>query len=52
MLIVGLAIGIFFVLRYADRVKADPSRSIVANMREDNEKHFSVGGGARRRRWR
>ena len=26
MLVVGLAIGIFFVLRYADRVKKDPSR--------------------------
>ena len=30
--------GIFFVLRYADRVKADPSRSVVADMREENER--------------
>ena len=43
MLVVGLGIGIFFVLRYADRVKKDPSRSLVANMREANEAHFSVG---------
>lgn len=43
MLIVGLGVGIFFVLRYADRVKADPSRSIVANMREENEQRFSTG---------
>ncbi len=42
MLVVGLALGIFFVLRYADKVKADPSRSVVANMREENERHFSV----------
>jgi uncharacterized ion transporter superfamily protein YfcC len=45
MLVVGLVIGIFFVLRYADRVKADPSRSVVANMREANASHFSVDAG-------
>jgi uncharacterized ion transporter superfamily protein YfcC len=45
MLVVGLAIGIFFVLRYADRVKADPSRSLVADMREDNIRHFGSGAG-------
>src|SRR4051812_32510178 len=43
MLVVGLVIGIFFVLRYADRVKRDPSQSVVADMREDNEAHFSAG---------
>src|SRR6476620_3196690 len=43
MLVVGLAIGIFFVLRYADRVKADPSRSIIAGQREENERHFKAG---------
>jgi uncharacterized ion transporter superfamily protein YfcC len=42
ILVVGLAIGIFFVMRYADRVKADPSRSVVADMREENAQHFSV----------
>ncbi len=45
MLVVGLALGIFFVLRYADRVKADPSRSVVAHMREENARHFSVDAG-------
>ena len=45
MLVVGLALGIFFVLRYADRVKADPSRSVVADMREENARHFSVDAG-------
>jgi len=45
MLVVALVIGIFFVLRYADRVKADPSRSIVANLREENEEYFSAGAG-------
>jgi uncharacterized ion transporter superfamily protein YfcC len=46
MLIVALALGIFFVLRYADRVKADPARSAVADMREENARHFSVDAGA------
>jgi uncharacterized ion transporter superfamily protein YfcC len=40
ILIVGLAIGIFFVLRYADRVKADPSKSVVSDMRAANEERF------------
>ena len=31
ILIVGLAIGIFFVLRYVERVKKDPSKSLVYN---------------------
>jgi uncharacterized ion transporter superfamily protein YfcC len=43
LLVLGLTLGIVFVLRYADRVKADPSRSIVANLREENELHFSSG---------
>ncbi len=45
ILIVGLVLGIFFVLRYADRVKADPARSVVASMRETNAEHFSVDTG-------
>ena len=45
LLVLGLVIGIFFVLRYADRVKKDPSRSAVAHMREENEVHFSVDAG-------
>jgi uncharacterized ion transporter superfamily protein YfcC len=40
ILVVGLAIGIWFVLRYADRVKADPSKSMVSDMREENEARF------------
>ena len=48
ILIVGLAIGIFFVLRYADRVKADPSKSVVHDMRAENEARFKAEseGGA------
>ena len=40
ILIVGLAIGIFFVLRYADRVKADPSKSVVYDMKAENDARF------------
>ena len=40
ILIVGLAIGIFFVMRYAARVKNDPARSMVADMKEENERRF------------
>jgi uncharacterized ion transporter superfamily protein YfcC len=48
ILIVGLAIGIFFVLRYADRVRADPSKSVVYDMKEENEARFKPesDGGA------
>src|SRR4051812_41850179 len=42
ILIVGLAVGIWFVRRYADRVKADPSRSIVYDMKEANDEHFKA----------
>jgi uncharacterized ion transporter superfamily protein YfcC len=40
ILIAGLAVGIFFVMRYAARVKRDPAQSMVADMREANEEHF------------
>jgi uncharacterized ion transporter superfamily protein YfcC len=45
ILIIGLAIGIFFVMRYADRVKKDPSRSLVYDMKAENEAHFKAQGG-------
>jgi uncharacterized ion transporter superfamily protein YfcC len=40
ILIAGLAIGIFFVLRYADRVRRDPAASVVYDMRAENEERF------------
>jgi uncharacterized ion transporter superfamily protein YfcC len=45
ILIVGLAIGIFFVLRYAERVKKDPSKSLVYHLKEENEAHFRAKSG-------
>ncbi len=44
ILIVGLALAIFFVMRYADRVKRDPTKSLVYAMKDANEAHFSVQG--------
>jgi uncharacterized ion transporter superfamily protein YfcC len=44
ILIVGLAIGIFFVTRYAERVRQDPTRSLVYDMKADNEAHFRAEG--------
>ena len=49
ILVVGTAIGIAFVLRYADRIKADPGRSLVFSMKAENEARFRAteeGGGA------
>jgi uncharacterized ion transporter superfamily protein YfcC len=43
ILILGLAVGIWFVLRYAERVRHDPTRSLVYDMKGANEEFFSVG---------
>ena len=44
ILIVGLVIGIFFVMRYATRVQRDPSKSLVYDMKAENETHFKAQG--------
>jgi uncharacterized ion transporter superfamily protein YfcC len=45
ILVVGTAIGIVFVMRYAARVRADPSASLVYEMRDENAAHFHAGTG-------
>ncbi|MCL6570236.1 MAG: YfcC family protein [Bacillus sp. (in: Bacteria)] len=40
ILVVTLIVTILFVMRYAKKVKSDPSKSLIANMKEENEKHF------------
>src|SRR4051794_38974482 len=42
LLVLGSAMGIFFVLRYAERVHKDPSKSVVYAMKADNEAHFKA----------
>ena len=43
ILLVGWLICVAFVMRYAAKVKADPSRSVVAELKESNEEHFLKG---------
>src|SRR5215217_423433 len=42
ILVVGLVVGIWFVRRYADRIKADPSKSLVYDMKAQNVAHFKA----------
>jgi uncharacterized ion transporter superfamily protein YfcC len=42
LLVLGSALGIFFVLRYAERVRKDPTKSVVYAMKADNEAHFAA----------
>jgi uncharacterized ion transporter superfamily protein YfcC len=44
ILVIGTAIGIFFVMRYAERVKKDPSKSLIYDQKAENEKQFMSGG--------
>ncbi len=43
LLVVGTAIGIFFVMRYAEKVKKDPTKSLIYDMKAENEKQFMSG---------
>jgi uncharacterized ion transporter superfamily protein YfcC len=44
ILVVGVAIGVWYVMRYANRVKADPQRSLVFAQKAENEVHFLKRG--------
>jgi uncharacterized ion transporter superfamily protein YfcC len=46
ILVVGTALGIWYVLRYAGKVRQDASRSLVAEMKAENETHFLRAGSA------
>ncbi|PQB06513.1 hypothetical protein BST83_04545 [Polaribacter filamentus] len=41
MLIIGLVICILYIIRYAQKVKKDPSKSIIFDQKESIEKRFS-----------
>ncbi|WDV46022.1 YfcC family protein [Clostridiaceae bacterium M8S5] len=41
ILIVSYIVAVVYVMKYAAKVKADPSKSLVADMRESNIKHFT-----------
>lgn len=40
ILVLGTAVGIIFVSRYAEKVKKDPTKSLVYELKEENEKRF------------
>ena len=44
--IVGLIICTAYVMRYAEKVRKNPALSLVADKKEDNEKHFLQGRDA------
>ena len=46
ILVIGTIIGIVFVTRYAEKVKKDPSKSVVYDQKEDNERRFLKSAGA------
>jgi uncharacterized ion transporter superfamily protein YfcC len=46
ILIIGTILGIIFVMRYAERVKKDPSKSLIFDMKAENEKQFMSGSSS------
>jgi uncharacterized ion transporter superfamily protein YfcC len=45
ILIVGTIIGIIFVMRYGEKVRKDPTKSLIYDQKAENEKQFMSGGG-------
>jgi uncharacterized ion transporter superfamily protein YfcC len=45
ILLIGTILGIFFVVRYAERVRKDASKSLIFDVKAANEKQFGSGGG-------
>ncbi len=46
ILVIGTLVGIAFVMRYAEKVKKDPTKSLVYDKKEENEKHFLQSAGS------
>lgn len=46
ILVGGVAAGVIFVMRYANKVKADPTKSLVYAQKEENERRFLKSAGA------
>ena len=44
LLVIGTIIGIFFVMRYGERVKKDPTKSLIYDQKAENEKQFMASG--------
>jgi uncharacterized ion transporter superfamily protein YfcC len=46
LLVIGTILGIIFVMRYAEKVKQDPSKSLIYDVKAENEKQFLAEGGS------
>jgi len=46
ILVIGWAVGVWWVMRYAARIKADPARSFIAADRAEIDAHFSAASDA------
>jgi uncharacterized ion transporter superfamily protein YfcC len=46
ILVLGTIVGIIFVSRYAEKVKKDPTKSLVYDKKEENERRFLKSAGA------
>ncbi len=46
ILVIGTIMGILFVMRYAERVKKDPTQSLIYDAKAENEHQFLAGGGS------
>jgi hypothetical protein len=47
LLVVGTIISIVFVMRDAEKVKKNPSKSLIYDVKAENEKQFMSGSGDR-----
>jgi uncharacterized ion transporter superfamily protein YfcC len=45
ILVIGTIIGIIFVMRYGEKVKKEPSKSLIYDMKAENEAQFLAGEG-------
>ncbi len=45
LLVIGTILGIIFVMRYAEKVKKDPSKSLIYAAKAENEQQFMSGAG-------
>jgi uncharacterized ion transporter superfamily protein YfcC len=43
ILVIGTIIGIVFVMRYGEKVKKDPTKSLIYDQKAENEKQFASG---------
>ncbi|MBE2234794.1 MAG: YfcC family protein [Anaerolinea sp.] len=46
ILVIGTIVGIIFVMRYAEKVRKDPAKSLIYDQKAENEKQFMSGSDA------